>query len=127
MGGFVSSGEQAAGPGVERLAVDAGDEQPAARRWRGRGEVDVVAKVALVEVRRPAAGREPGQRQRRGADAGAELAVERWVPEQAQGLTAVGMVEVDVHQQRGGRGSSGVSAPVARTQAADRRSRTPHR
>ena len=108
------------GAGVERLAVDAGDDAAGGLGdGDGSGEVDVVAQVALVEVRRPASGREPGHRERRGADARAELAVEGRMPEETQGLAAVGMVEVHVDQQRGGRRPKGVSAPARRTKAAE--------
>ena len=100
MGGFVGGGEQAADAGVQRLAADAGDDTAGCLGdGDGGGEVDVVAQVALVDVRRPAPGRQPGQRQRRRADAGAEPGVWDRVAQEAGGLRRLGVVEVDVDEQ----------------------------
>ena len=63
MGGCVGGREEAVGCGVERLAANPGDDAPGGLGdGDGSGEVDVVAQVTLVDVRRPAAGREPGTR-----------------------------------------------------------------
>ena len=65
MGGGVGGGEEAVRPVWRGWPWIAGDDAAGGLGdGDGRGEVHVVAQVALVDVRRPATGREPGHRQR---------------------------------------------------------------